>query len=304
MMDRALLKTRLDALLASWSFPGVASEPLIPVLEQGVSGWFAPGKVLCEEGDAGDRMFFLFEGSIEVLKKDRSGRNVTLTTMTAPALLGHMSLMDRSPRSATCIVQDRAYVGILSEAVFNRFTEDRGESGTVLRRLILASLSRQLSGGDSRLQALLSGPEAGIDEEQAHGALRSTVGVLEGWSPSEAVESEEWKTRVARQARNLPLESGASLKLQIDSGVPLSLVMRDLSPGLSERVVQRVIRFTHTIPTPPVLELVYINCTSSLLQRPQQVSKQLRFYFPRNAYQISGDEEKVTVLFPGADPRW
>jgi CRP-like cAMP-binding protein len=302
-MDHALMKKRLEGLMASWSFPGVAVEPMLPVMEACVCGWFLPGKELCAEGDAGDRMFFLFEGSVDVLKKDRSGRSVSFVTVEAPAVLGHMSLMDRSPRSATCIVKDRAYVGILPDSAFNRFSEDRGPSGTVLRRLILASLSRQLSSGDARLHELLDGP-ASVSEEQARGMLRSTVGALEGWSGSAEDVGEEWKAQVERRARNLPLEPGASMQVAMDSGVPLCLVMRGLSPGASERVTQRFIRFLHTIPTPPVVELHYISCTSSLLQRPQQVSKQLGFYFPRSAYQISGDEEKVTVLFPTADPRW
>ncbi len=303
MMDRTLIKKHLETLLSAWSFPGMAAEPLIPVMEACVSGWFAPGKVLCQEGEAGDRMFFLFAGSITVRKKNRHGHDETLTTITAPALLGHMSVLDRSPRSATCIVGERAYVGILMESVFNRFCEERGPSGTVFRRLILASLSRQLSGGDTRLQALLSGGEEALDEEAAHGELRSAVGALEGWSGAEAPQG-AWKETVARRARNLPMEPGAGLKVQLDDGVPLVLTMRSLAPGESERVVQRFVRFLHTIPTPPLVELVYVRCTSSLLQRPQQVSKQLRFFFPRSAYQISGDEDRVTVMFVGADPRW
>jgi len=303
-MERELLEKRLNDLMAPWTFPGADASALMPVLEQGACAWFAPGRELCTEGDLGNTMYFLFVGSSEVLKKDRFGKNQLLTTIEGPALMGHMSLLDRSPRSATCIIKERAYVGVISEAIFNRFREDQGPSGTVFRRLILASLSRQLKNGDGCLQDLIY-PEEPVTEELTESVLRSTVGVLEGWSQSkEEAEAKQWKILAARRARNLPLESGVTLEVKMDDEIPFTLTMHDLSPGTSERVAQRFIRFLYTIPTPPSVEFVYVRCTSSLLQRPQQVSKQLNFYFPRNGYQILGDEEKVTVTFPLADPRW
>ena len=300
-MDKSKLKERLEALMVPWTFPGAAVEPLMPILEESVCAWLPPGKVLCEEGGQGNQMFFLFSGSIEVLKRDRFGKSQPLVVIEAPTLMGHMSLLDRSKRSATCVIKERSYVGVVSERTFTRFSADPGPSGTVFRRLILASLSQQLQNGDERLGQLLASEAAG---EKARQELRVTVGALQGWTSASDEADEQWKSLVSRRAHMLPLEAGTELKVQMDESPPFVLTMRNLSPGASERVTQRFIRFLHTIPTPPVVELNYIDCTSSLLQRPQQVSKQLGFYFLRNAYQISGDEEKVTILFPGADSRW
>jgi CRP-like cAMP-binding protein len=55
-----------------------------------------PGDVLFREGDAGDKMYVLLEGSAEI-----SIAGKVVETAAPGALLGEIALIDRSPRSAT-----------------------------------------------------------------------------------------------------------------------------------------------------------------------------------------------------------
>lgn len=54
------------------------------------------GDVLFREGDAGDKMYVLLEGSVDVTIGGR-----VVETAAPGALLGEIALIDRSPRSAT-----------------------------------------------------------------------------------------------------------------------------------------------------------------------------------------------------------
>ena len=303
-MERDLLSRRLDDLMKIWSFPGAAAAPLLPLLEASACAWFPPERVLCRAGEPGTEMFILFSGSVEIQIPDRDGRPLTVATLQAPALLGHMSLLERNNRNATCTVKERAYIGVISQQVFTRFYDDRGPSGTVFRRLLLANLSRQLQAGDARLHQLL-GRETAAPEEDVQQELNSTVRELEGWQSTPGpTDGDGWRDAVSRRAAALPLEPGATLAVIDNAETPLVLSMRGLPRTTSEQAVQRFIRFLRAIPTPPAIELRYDHCTSSLLQRPQQVSKQLSFHFARNEYHIEGDEERIVVTFTAADPCW
>jgi len=58
----------------------------------------APGQVLFREGDAGDVMFVLLEGTAAIMVGTR-----VVETAAPGALLGEMAIIDSSPRSATVV---------------------------------------------------------------------------------------------------------------------------------------------------------------------------------------------------------
>jgi len=60
----------------------------------------APGEVLFREGDAGDCMFVLLEGTADILVGSR-----VVETAVKGALLGEMALIDNSPRSASVVAK-------------------------------------------------------------------------------------------------------------------------------------------------------------------------------------------------------
>jgi len=59
-------------------------------------------QVIFREGDAGSKCFFLLEGSINVFKSLESGTEERLATLKVGSMFGHIALIDRKPRSATC----------------------------------------------------------------------------------------------------------------------------------------------------------------------------------------------------------
>lgn len=74
----------------------------------------AAGEVLFTEGEAGDCMFVLLEGSVDI----RVGSE-TVEQSTRGALLGEMALIDRSPRVATVIATEASRLARVDERRFN-----------------------------------------------------------------------------------------------------------------------------------------------------------------------------------------
>jgi CRP/FNR family cyclic AMP-dependent transcriptional regulator len=74
----------------------------------------AAGGILFKEGDAGDCMFVLLEGAVDV----RVGGD-TVEKSARGALLGEMALIDRSPRGATVVATEPSRLVRVDERRFN-----------------------------------------------------------------------------------------------------------------------------------------------------------------------------------------
>ena len=62
---------------------------------------FARGELIVREGDPGDALFQVVEGSVEVLKQTAAGSTTVVTTLTVGDVFGEMTLCTNEPRSAT-----------------------------------------------------------------------------------------------------------------------------------------------------------------------------------------------------------
>lgn len=74
----------------------------------------APGEFLFQEGEQGDCMFVLLEGSVHVKVGGK-----TVEQSTRGALLGEMALIDRSPRVATVVAAEPSRLVRVDERRFN-----------------------------------------------------------------------------------------------------------------------------------------------------------------------------------------
>ena len=195
----------IQRLVARHPFPGADPAGLQELLHQGDEKYLQEHTVLCGEGQPSDSMYVLLDGQIEVTRKDNSGQPRVLTVLHAPALVGHMGLIDGSNRSATCRAKTDLRVIQFTRARYHDFVEDQSRLGATLRRLLCSSLSGQLTGGNARVHALLSEiAPSEVTDKMGHADditredLRQAAGVLEGWKVDtagaaevESVETEE-----------------------------------------------------------------------------------------------------------------
>ena len=144
-------------LLVHHSVLGAHEDGVTALLQRGRPIHAADGHILCEEGKAGSTLYFLLEGQVRVSKERADEQPEVLATLDAPAILGHVSLIDGSPRSASCTVIGSATVVALEQAVYDRLVAERSVAGTTLRRMLLSSLIQQLSAGNAKIRSVLAG---------------------------------------------------------------------------------------------------------------------------------------------------
>ncbi|WP_170324517.1 Crp/Fnr family transcriptional regulator [Ruegeria arenilitoris] len=68
------------------------------------------GEVLFEQGDEGDALFAILEGTLEVSFLAMSGRKLSLTLMRPGEIFGEIALFDSGPRTATIAAAEQSRV--------------------------------------------------------------------------------------------------------------------------------------------------------------------------------------------------
>ena len=113
------------------------------------------GDVLCTEGDPGRSCFVLATGSVDVVRTI-DGDDKVLATLRAGAIVGQMSLVDRSPRSATVVAANYTVVLELTREVFERLLLAHSHLALRFQFQIAVAGIRQLRMATKRLAGILS----------------------------------------------------------------------------------------------------------------------------------------------------
>lgn len=102
---------------------------------------FAAGEVVFSEGDAGDALFVLATGEIEVVARGPGGAERKLALLAPPGAFGEMSLVDREVRSATVRARTECSALQLTAENFTAFRKRSRDGFT----LFLVNVARVLS---------------------------------------------------------------------------------------------------------------------------------------------------------------
>jgi CRP/FNR family cyclic AMP-dependent transcriptional regulator len=110
-----------------------------------------PGEILFREGETGDYVCFVAEGSLDVLKKSTEGHYVTLSTLSKGRSIGEMAVIDDFPRSATVKGRKKATLVILTRKGLDLILEKHPQIGLKILKGIARLLSQNLRKTSSRL---------------------------------------------------------------------------------------------------------------------------------------------------------
>jgi CRP-like cAMP-binding protein len=105
-------------LRASDLFEHQSEEVLRAVLAQGRIEAFGAGQVVFRQGEAGDRLYIVKSGVLEVLASRDGAEAVPVAYLGEGEVLGELALLTGSPRSATARAPERAEVLTLEKPVF------------------------------------------------------------------------------------------------------------------------------------------------------------------------------------------
>lgn len=113
------------------------------------------GELLFGEGDKGNFMGFVVHGVLEVLKRSEAGEEVVIARLTRGNSIGEMSLIDKSPRSATVVAVQPATMITLTERGFDIMANKAPNLAIKLIQKTARLLSLNLRRTSSKLADLL-----------------------------------------------------------------------------------------------------------------------------------------------------
>jgi CRP-like cAMP-binding protein len=123
---------------------------------------FAAGSDIVSEGDLGDRLYFIVEGSVEVVKAcpGDEGETAQLAVLHAGDTFGEMELIDIQRRSATV----RALEGVVALSLSNRDLYRLSQESLQTFTMLVMNIAREISRRLRRLNvvvasALFANPE-------------------------------------------------------------------------------------------------------------------------------------------------
>ena len=109
------------------------------------------GEILFKEGDKGNYVCFIIDGTLDVIKESVTGETVTITALSKGRSIGEMSAIDDFPRSATIKARTEAKLVILTRKNFELMLEEYPGIGIKILKSISRLLSLNLRKTSSRL---------------------------------------------------------------------------------------------------------------------------------------------------------
>ena len=144
LLQNAAKRSQADVLpLSEIDFlVGVEEQSLDRLREVLIRREFAPGEVICREGDEGDRMWLLAKGSVSVRLTLSGGReSLRIASLARGTTIGEMSLINSARRSASIIADEPV---VCYELLQDGFSKMLAQYPTIAAKL-LSNLARELS---------------------------------------------------------------------------------------------------------------------------------------------------------------
>ncbi len=136
-------------------FKGMSSDELGILSEHVEMEELEPESVVFKEGDAGDSLYFISEGSLEVSMDSEWGENIKLATLEEGSSFGEMSVIDELPRSATITANTNATVISLRKGDFDRILDSHPKIGVQILKGLAQFLCTHLRKSNESLSDFL-----------------------------------------------------------------------------------------------------------------------------------------------------
>lgn len=117
-------KSKREILAESPLFDNLLNSELTMLADLFALREYQAGDVVFNEGDVGESMYVIAEGSVEVLRRNPAGELQPLAVLSAPQFFGEMSLIDKEYRSATIRAQTNAELLQLSNENLHVFAKN------------------------------------------------------------------------------------------------------------------------------------------------------------------------------------
>ena len=113
------------------------------------------GTEVIREGEGGDFMLMVLEGTVEVHKRDRWNTPQVIAVVEAGKTLGEMSMIDGEPRFATCVAVDPVLIAVLDREALARIIVEQPMLGAKILMELVLMLSQRLRTTSARLLGMM-----------------------------------------------------------------------------------------------------------------------------------------------------
>ena len=94
--------------------------------------------IILTEGEDGDYMLLLIEGSVDILKQDNQHRMKLITTLHPGMIVGEMAVVDGEKRFATCIAAEPSVFAVLTRDALVQIIDNEPKLGAKILVQLLA----------------------------------------------------------------------------------------------------------------------------------------------------------------------
>ena len=140
-----------DFLLNTPLFDGLKTNEIENIAKHLSSIELSKDDILFKEGEKGNCVCFVVEGTLDVIKQSLTGESVIITALHRGRSIGEMSIIDDFPRSATVKARTQVKLVILTREGFDLLLEENPQVGIKILKKISRLLSLNLRKTSSRL---------------------------------------------------------------------------------------------------------------------------------------------------------
>ena len=113
---------------------------------------YKKGSTLFVEGMAGEVLYIVIEGGIDITKKTKDGRDLDIAKVGPGEIVGEMSLIDAGPRTATGKTNSDSKLIVITKKSFNEILESDPAIAAKILMDLLRVVSKRLRVTDKKFE--------------------------------------------------------------------------------------------------------------------------------------------------------
>jgi CRP/FNR family transcriptional regulator, cyclic AMP receptor protein len=140
-----------DKLKSIAMFRGLDDRELDIVSRKVFEKAYKKGSTLFVEGMAGEVLYVVMEGGVDVIKKVKGGEKV-ISSVSAGEIVGEMSLIDEEPRSASGKTNSDSRLVVITKNSFNEMLESDPKIAAKMLMALLKIINKRLRVTDKKFE--------------------------------------------------------------------------------------------------------------------------------------------------------
>ena len=142
-------------------FSDIAEKELDIIASEMKRREYKAGELIFKEGDPGDEMYVVVDGGVSIFIVDNDGKEVVLSEIMKGNFFGEMSIIERTPRSATCrVIQDSVFLVLHADDLLDLIHSEPECAVKIMDKMLSITVERLMNVGAFVTQMVQWGSES------------------------------------------------------------------------------------------------------------------------------------------------